>query len=121
MSAEMMLVQSAWLEAARFLGKGISTANLQKGVESIAGIGHGGNFLTDDLTLELLRSEEFFDNSLFDYTGGYDAAPSMLERAHEKVDDMVAGFKSPVAKRIQEDLRRYFENLYKKHGGYKAK
>jgi trimethylamine:corrinoid methyltransferase-like protein len=110
----MMLIQTAWLEAARFLGRGISTDNLHQGYKSISEIGHGGNFLTDDLTLNLLRSEEFFENSLLDYSGGYEDAPSLLESAHEKVEDLIRSFKSPVPDRIQADLREYFEKIYKK-------
>ncbi|OGO81657.1 MAG: hypothetical protein A2Y21_09785 [Clostridiales bacterium GWC2_40_7] len=113
MSAEMMLIQSAWLEAARFLSEGLSTANLGKGVESITNGGYGANFLTDDLTLELLRSREFFDNKLFDFTGGYGAAPSMLENAHAEAEKLISSYISPVPAGMQEDLRHYFEDLYK--------
>jgi Trimethylamine:corrinoid methyltransferase len=112
MSAEMMLIQSSWLAASRFLERGIATAGLDKGIESIVNTGHGGNFLIDDLTIELLRSEEFFEDPLFDFSGGYEKAPSMLEKAHEKVEEMVAGYKSPVPESIQSDLRQYFKRFY---------
>jgi trimethylamine--corrinoid protein Co-methyltransferase len=113
MSAEMMLIQSAWLEAARFMGDGISTCNLERGIESVLNAGHGGNFLTDDLTLDLLRSGEFFKNAMFDFTGGYEDAPSMLEKAHNEVEKMIHDYRSPVPESIQEDLQRYFRNLYR--------
>lgn len=116
LSSEMMVIHSAWLEAARFLSKGINTEYLEEGIESIKTQGIGGNFLIDDLTLKLLRSEEFFSNSLFDVSGGYEPAPSILENAHRKVEELTADFKSPVPEKIQEDLKRYFHDLYKKMG-----
>ncbi|NJD04079.1 MAG: hypothetical protein FIA99_16120 [Ruminiclostridium sp.] len=114
MSAEMMLIQTAWLDAAKFLSKGISTDNLSMGIGSIANTGHGGNFLTDDLTIELLRSEEFFNSTLFDYTGGYENAPSILEKAHAMVEEMVENYQSPVPVNVREELGRYFRSLYGK-------
>lgn len=112
MSAEMMLVHVAWMEAARFLGRGIDTDSLRLGVDNIAAAGPGGNFLTDDLTLRFLREPEFFRNPLFDYSGGHIEGKSLLERAHEEVLEMVQYYESPVPGQVQEDLRRYFHDRY---------
>ena len=68
MSAEMMLIHTAWLAAARFLQRGIQVDELRLGVESIRHAGPGGSFMTDDLTLQLLRGGEFFSHDLFDYS-----------------------------------------------------
>ena len=114
LSSEMIVIQSAWLEAAKYLSRGINMEYLEEGIESIKTQGLGGNFLIDDLTLKLLRSDEFFSNSLFDISGGYEPAPSILENAHRKVEELTADYKSPVPEKIQEDLRRYFHDLYKK-------
>lgn len=114
MSAEMMVIHTAWLEAAKFLSRGINTDALHLAVESIKRAGPGGHYLEDNLTLELLRAGEFFSNDLFDYSGEYGAHSSLLERAHEKVEEMVADFESPVPDNIQEELRRYFHDKYKK-------
>ena len=67
MSAEMMLIHSAWLAAARYLKRGIQVDELRLGVESLRRAGPGGSFMTDDLTVQLLRKGEFFANDLFDY------------------------------------------------------
>lgn len=114
LSSEMIVIQSEWLKAAEFLKRGLSTDYLEEGLESIRNQGPGGNFLIDDLTLKLLRSGEFFSSELFDMSGGYEAAPSILENAHRRVEELVAGYKSPVPEKIQEDLRRYFHDLYRK-------
>ena len=116
MSAEMMAVQISWLKAVEFLNRPIDEGALNAALESIKRVGPGGNFLADDLTLELLRSGEFFNNELFDYSGHHGAHPSLLEQAHGKVEQMIAEFSSPVPEQLQEDLRRYFHNQYRKLG-----
>ena len=115
MSAEMMIIQTAWLEAAKFLSRGMSTAHLEAGLASIKQAGPGGHFLDDELTLELLRRGEFFGSDVFDLTG-QEGAPSLLERAHEKAEAMIAGAQSPVPEAIRDDLRRYFRDQYRKAG-----
>jgi len=110
MSAEMMLVQTAWLEAAKFLTKGINIDELHLGVENIKKAGPGGSFLTDDLTLNLLRGGEFFSNDLFDFSGDFGKGPSLLEQAHQKTEDLISKFKSPLPERVQEEIRGYFRN-----------
>ncbi len=116
MSSEMMIIQYEWFKAARFLGRGVRADHLQQAVASIAEQGPGGNFLIDGLTLELLRSDEFFGGSLFDMSGGYEPAPSLLENAHRRAEELTADYVSPVPEKIQENLRRYFHDLYKKGG-----
>jgi hypothetical protein len=70
-----------------------------------------GHFLDDDLTLQLLRSDEFFNDEIFDLSGGQGRSESLLDRAHEHVEELVAGYESPVPHDIQENLRRYFHDL----------
>lgn len=116
MSAEMMVIHTAWLEAARFLQRGISFAEGRLGLESILRTGPGGNYLTDDLTLFCLRRGEFFSHPLFDHSGGAEASRSLLERAHEQVEAMVANAQSPLGGEVQEQIRRYFAGQYRRLG-----
>lgn len=117
MSAEMMLVHTAWLAAARYLQRGIRIDEERLGVESIERAGPGGNFLLDELTLRFLRSDEFFSHELFDHSGGSDPdAPSMLARAHERAERIAAEAHSPHSEAVQEKLRRYFADEYRKLG-----
>ena len=114
LSSEMIVIQSAWLEAAEYLSRGIDLELLEEGIHSIKEQGHGGNFLMDDLTLNLMHGDEFFSSDLFDTSGGYESAPSMLEKAHKKVEELTADYVSPVPEKVQEELHRYFHDLYKK-------
>jgi trimethylamine--corrinoid protein Co-methyltransferase len=113
LSSEMIVIHSAWLEAARYLSRGISFEYFEDGIESIKAQKQGGHFLMDDLTLKLIRSEEFFSSDLFDMTGGYEVSRSILEKAHKKVEEITADYTSPVPENIQEAFRRYFHDQYK--------
>ncbi|MFH0796346.1 MAG: trimethylamine methyltransferase family protein [Candidatus Omnitrophota bacterium] len=111
MSAEMMLIQTAWLEAAEFLSRGINIDELHLGIENIKKAGPGGNFLTDDLTLNLLRRGEFFSSEFFDYSGDFGKSTSLLDRAHQKAEDLISTFESPIPEKVREEIRRYFRNV----------
>ena len=113
-SAEMMLIHSAWLAAAQYLKRGIQVDELRLGVESLRHAGPGASFMTDDLTVQLLRKREFFSNDLFDYAAETAAdSPSLLARAHAKVEQMTANPQSPHSEAVQENLRRYFAGRYR--------
>ena len=110
MSAELMLVQEAWMESARFLGRGIRTDDVSLAIDSIRNAAPGGDFLTDPLTLAGMHGDAFFANDLFDLTPAGEQGKSLLDRAHEKVERAVADFTSPVPDDVQEALRRYFHD-----------
>jgi trimethylamine:corrinoid methyltransferase-like protein len=105
----MMLIQTGWLAAAQQLVRGVSFDLFDVAAESIQRQGPGGNYLMDDLTLELLRSDEFFSDDLFDFSGGYEEGPSLLERAHARAEALVAAYEPGVPGRVQENLDRWFE------------
>lgn len=109
MSAEMMAIQEAWMEAARFLERGIDTGDIHLGLDNIMKAGPGADFWTDSLTLLNLRGTEFFANGLFD-SDAHIASESMLDRAHEAIEQRLAGYASPVPQHLQEELRRYFHD-----------
>lgn len=112
MSAEMMIIHTGWLEVAKYLSKGVSFDDLEESVESIKNAGPGGDFLTDSLTLKNLRGGEFFHSELFTTA---DEASLMLEKAHNKVEEIVSNFKSPLQGEKREKLIRYFhDNIFKK-------
>lgn len=114
MSAEMMVLQQAYLRAARHLARGIQTDDLRLATANLERVGPGGQFLDDDLTVELMRSDEFFQDDVFDLSGGHGDGRGMLERAHERVEQLVTGYQSRVPGDIQEGLRRHFCELYRK-------
>ncbi len=111
--AEMMVIHAAWLDAARFLNRGIDTEALDEAMESITRVRPGGHYLADALTLKMLRTDEFFGNELFDHSESCSPHQSLLKRAHQKVGALVAGFESPAPDKVQEGLRRHFYDACK--------
>jgi trimethylamine--corrinoid protein Co-methyltransferase len=117
MSAEMIVIHTAWLEAARFLARGIPVDAQRLAVDSIRAVGSDGSYLTDDLTLEFLRRGEFFGNGLFDFAGGFEETRPLLERAHQKAEELAADPVSPHPEAVQAGIREYFARLYSGSGG----
>jgi trimethylamine---corrinoid protein Co-methyltransferase len=111
MSAEMQVIHEAWLQAAGFLSRGMNTALLPEGLASLRRAGPGGHFVTDELTLQLMRGEEFFAGELFDLSGSTEGTP-LLQRAHERVEKLTADTTSPLPETTQEALRRYFHDQH---------
>jgi len=109
MSAEMMLIQTAWLGAARFLSRGISFERFREAVGSITRQGPGGNFLAEELTLKHLRSGEFFASDLFDFSGYVEAGPSLLERAHERAEELVSEGVEALPAGVGEELEAWMD------------
>ena len=112
MSAEMMIIHTAWLEAAEYLAGGMGFEGYEDSMKSVKGAGPGGNYLTDEVTIKNLRSDEFFSNELFDLSGGNYENKSMLEKAHERAEDITADFKPPLKDERREKLCRYFHDVY---------
>jgi trimethylamine---corrinoid protein Co-methyltransferase len=110
-STEMMLVQSEYFDVARTLARGIRTDVERLGVEAIRQAQPGGQFLTDDLTLAFMRGGEFSESGLFDHSGELRQGPSLLERAHQRVTEIVQDFTSPVPEDVKEDLQRFFRRV----------
>ncbi len=108
MSAEMMVIQEAYLRAARHLSRGIRIDEARLAVQTLRRAGPASHFLDDDLTLGLMRSDEFFHDPIFDLGDSGTESRPLLERAHDRVEQLVEGFRSSVPHDIQENLRRYF-------------
>jgi len=107
-STEMMLIQDSYLRASRYLVGEMRTDQEHCALDSIRRVGPRGEYLTDPLTLRYMRGGEFFQDDLFDYTGEVSESSDLLDRAHRKVERLLADFRSPVPDDIQENLRRFF-------------
>ncbi len=113
MSAEQIVMQCGLADMSEYVVRGITLDDFRLGVESIRRVGPGGNFLTDPLTLELLRSNEFFQSPYVDLSGGYSGgAPGMAKIAHETVERTVAEYRPTVPEKVQIAVRRFFRGKY---------
>ena len=98
---------------ALYLQKGVDMSDYKLAFDSIAKIGPGGNYITDKLTVDLLRSDEFFSSEHFDLTGGYfDPCVGMYEKAHQKALDIVANYKPAVPDEVQSAIKKFFAAKY---------
>jgi len=67
-----------------------------------------GHYLMDDLTLEYMRSDEFFSAPAMNIMGEFKDAPTMLEMAQAIIRDVTAKYVSPVPADAQERIKAYF-------------
>jgi len=113
MSPEQIVMQCGLADMAEYLVRGIDLGEARLGLRSIEEQGPGGNYLTDGMTLDLLRGGEFFESPYFDMSGGYaDGAPGMYEIAHRVVEEVVAARRPAVPSRVDEAIRRFFGECY---------
>ena len=115
MSSEQIIMQSGLAAMAEYLTRGIDTSEELFAEESIESVGPGGNFMAEDLTLKLLRNNtEFFEDPLFDMSGGYtEGNPGMYEIAHEKAEELVSSYTPTVPEKVRAAIREYFRRKYK--------
>jgi trimethylamine--corrinoid protein Co-methyltransferase len=113
MSAEQIVMQCGLADMAEFLDRGIDMSDYKLALDSIARVGPGGNFLTDALTMDLLRSDEFLVTRRIDSSGGYEAgAASMYELAHQEVERLIAAYQPTVPPTVREAIAAHFRGKY---------
>ena len=114
MSGEQIIMQCGLIDMAEYLGRGVDVTDSKLACDSIQSVGPGGNFLTEDLTIALMRSDEFFESRHFDLSGGYEPdAPGMYEKAHQEADQLVADYRSRVPERVVAAVKQYFQGKYR--------
>jgi len=110
MSAEMVVIHSDLLRLIERIRLGVEVSDKMLASESIIQAGPGGHFLEDPLTLEMLRSGEFFTDGCFDRTG--ERSPnrfedSLLARAHRRVEELLATHTPAVPETVAEAVHRW--------------
>jgi len=113
MSAEQIIMHCGLIDMAEYLAAGIDLSEKKLAFSSILKAGPGRHYLEDELTLELLRSNEFFHSPHLDLTGGYDlSAPGAYDLAHEKADALVAQHEPTVPGSVEEAIGAFFREKY---------
>ena len=110
MSAEMVVIHSDLVRLVERLGAGVDVSDRTLDIESIIQNGPGGCFLEDPLTIENLRSDEFFNTGCFDRLGectGNRFEDSLLFRAHQQVEELLTSHTPAVSDRAIEDIHRW--------------
>ena len=96
--------------AADFMIRGMRLDQLDESMESMERQKDAGYFLMDDLTLEHMRSGEFFTDATMNMAGEFKEEPTMLERAQTTIQKIKGAYVSPVPADAQERIKAYFEN-----------
>ena len=114
MSSEQIIMQCGLVDMAQYITRPLDLSESKLGVESIRRTGPGGNYLTDQLTLDVLHSNEFFSSQYLDLSGGYEEdVPGMFEKAHLIVEDLVGSYKPTVPQKIQDAIKKFFLRKYR--------
>ena len=109
LSATQIVLHHDLIETLERIRRGIDTAEEKLGVESIVSAGPGGNFLTDSLTLQYLRSDEHFHASSFEQCVGARDEKTMAQRAHERAEELMASHEPAVPGDRLDEVHRYVE------------
>jgi len=107
MSAEMRVMQQAWLQLHGPYPR-IRLDDLASAVGSSSGSDPGGQFLDDDLTVELMRSDEFFRHDVFD-PAATRRQPADAGAAHERVERLGPAINPGCRGHSGKGLRRFFQ------------
>lgn len=113
-SAEKIVIDHDLIEMLERVEKGIALSDEKLAVESIMKVGPDGNYLTDDLTLKYLRSDEHFSGNLYDRPTSNEETQTMLKRAHERVEELIQHHKPAVPENRLEEVEKYISKHYGK-------
>ena len=108
LSAENIVIGMSLKRASDFMTRGIRLDQIDESFDSIEEQKDLGYFLMDDLTLEHMRSGEFFADNTLNMAGEFKGEPTMLERAQSIIRDVKAKYVSPVPADAQERIQAYF-------------
>lgn len=113
LSSENIVIGMALKHASDFMLRGMRLDTMDDALESMDAQKDTGHFLMDDLTYELMRTDEFFSDPLFNYMGEFRDAPSMLERAQAQVKKIAENYVCSVPADAQARIKAYFaEKIY---------
>ena len=116
LSAENIVIGMSLKRASDFMTRGIRLEQIDESIDSIAEQKDLGYFLMDDLTLEHMRSGEFFTDATMNMAGEFKKEPTMLERAQSIIMKVKENYVNPVPADAQDRIRAYFaENIYPRY------
>ncbi|MBI4023381.1 MAG: trimethylamine methyltransferase family protein [Verrucomicrobia bacterium] len=109
LSSEMIVMHADLICLLGRISEGIEVSDRTLDAESILSVGPGGSFLTEPLTIEQLRSGEFYTGGCFDRLG--EQSPnrhedSMLARAHERAEQLSSQIPA-VSEKTAAEIRRW--------------
>ena len=105
-SPEQMILDQDIYRQAQSLLNGIIVEEERLAYDAIERVGPAGNFLTDEHTLKYMRDEdEFYPSPIVNHNGEH--GKNMIDRAHDRVEEIIRDFQSPVPENIQQELENF--------------
>jgi len=108
LSAENIVIGMSLKRASDFMIRGIRLDQIDESIDSIEEQKDLGYFLMDDLTLEHMRSGEFFSDTTMNMAGEFKEEPSMLERAQATIAKVKKNYVNPVPEDAKARIAAYF-------------
>ncbi len=113
LSPENIVIGMSLKRQSDFLIRGIRLDQTDESIDSIEAQKDLGYFMMDDLTMEHMRSGEFFSDATMNMAGEFKEEPSMLERAQGIIRKVRSEYASPVPADAQARIKAYFaEKIY---------
>ena len=113
LSAENIVIGMTLKRASDFMCRGILFDQLEESMQSMEEQKDTGYFLMDDVTLDNMRSGEFFSDPVLNMAGEFKEEPGMLQRARAVIEKVKKDYICPVPAPAQEKIRAYFaEKIY---------
>lgn len=109
-SIEQILLDCEMIRLALRFRKGVSSADLEKGFETLARVGPGGSYIDDGDTLEDFRNEAVFSPELFCWSGHPDCGMGAVRKAQLKAERL-ADLPVNVSEEKLVLLKKYIEGM----------
>lgn len=111
---EQIILDVEAYRAAKAMLQGMTVDDDHLGYEAIRRVGPAGSYLDDEHTLTFMRSEYYLSN-VVNHEG--ERGKTMLDRAHEQVDGILARHQPTVSEKVQEDLDRFLSDYCRTTAG----
>ena len=111
---EQIILDVETYRAAKAMLKGMTVDDDHLGYEAIRRVGAAGSFLDDEHTLTFMRSE-YYMSDVTNHQG--ERGKSMLDRAHDQVDEILQRHQPRVSEKVQEDLERFLSDYSRTAAG----
>ena len=104
---EQIVLDADLFRAVKSMLKGMAVDDERLAYEAIKRVGPGGSFLADEHTLSWMR-DEYYYSDLVNHDG--ESGLSMLDRAHEKVEQILADYQPTVSEKVRDDLEKFLND-----------
>jgi trimethylamine--corrinoid protein Co-methyltransferase len=111
-SAEKIVIDHDLLEMADRMRQGVCVDDATLAFDTITEVGPGGDFMSHEHTISRLRTGEHYYGGSFGRGGPDHFSKPMLERAHERVDEILTTHKPAVS----EETRAELAQVARRHG-----